>query len=96
MDEIVIRKEFRKSDCEIETYEAIEKLKYPQEYKSDQSIVIILDDLNQKEMEDPRVKAMFKRSRHDNISIFVINQDYYELSKKNNTLQRYYLSHIQT
>ena len=25
---------------------------------------------------------MFKRSRHDNISIFIISQDYYELSKK--------------
>ena len=33
-------------------------------------------------MEDPRVQAMFKRSRHNNISIFIINQDYYELSKR--------------
>ena len=33
-------------------------------------------------MDDPRVQAMFKRSR-DNIStIFLISQDYYELSKK--------------
>ena len=33
-------------------------------------------------MDDPRVQAMFKRSRHNNLSIFVISQDYYELSKK--------------
>ena len=45
--------------------------------------IIILDDLNQKEMEDPRVQAMFKRSRHNNLSIFIISQDYYELPKKN-------------
>ena len=38
--------------------------------------------LNQKEMEDPRVQAMFKRSRHNNLSIFIISQDYYELPKK--------------
>ena len=33
-------------------------------------------------MDDPRVQAMFKRSRHNNLSIFIISQDYYELSKK--------------
>ena len=33
-------------------------------------------------MDDPRVPAMFKRSRHNNFSIFIISQDYYELSKK--------------
>ena len=32
-------------------------------------------------MDDPRVQAMFKRSRHNNLSIFLI-QVYYELSKK--------------
>ena len=25
---------------------------------------------------------MFKRSRHNNLSIFIISEDYYELSKK--------------
>ena len=54
-----------KSDSEIETYESIQELKYPQEYNSDQSVAIILDDLN----EWSRVQAMFKRSRHKNISI---------------------------
>ena len=37
-------------------------------------------------MEDPRVQAMFKGSRDNNLSIFIISQDYYELGKKNNTL----------
>ena len=33
-------------------------------------------------MDAPRVQAMFKRSRHNTLSIFIISQDYYELSKK--------------
>ena len=33
-------------------------------------------------MNEPRVQAMFKRSRHNILSIFIINQDYYELPKK--------------
>ena len=33
-------------------------------------------------MNDPRVQAMFKRSRHNNFSIIIINQDYYELPKR--------------
>ena len=32
-------------------------------------------------MDDPRVQAMFKRSRHQNLSIFILSQDKYELSK---------------
>ena len=31
-------------------------------------------------MEDPRDQAMFKRSRHNNKSIFIISQGYYEVS----------------
>ena len=77
---IVINKDFQKSDTEIETFESIDELKFPQEYENNS--IIILDDLNQKEMDDPRVQAMFKRSRHNNLSIFIIGQDYYELSKK--------------
>ena len=80
IDELVNNKDFEKSDCEIETFESIEDLKSPQEYENNSNI--ILDDLNQKEMDDPRVQAMFKRSRHNNLSIFIISQDYYELSKK--------------
>ena len=53
---------------------------FPQEY--DDGGIIMLDDLNEKEMIDPRVQAMFKRSRHNNLSIFIISQDYYELPKR--------------
>ena len=80
IEEIVNNKDFQKSDTEIETFEPIENLKFPQE--SENNSIIILDDLNQKEMDDPRVQAMFKRSRHNNLSVFIISQDYYELSKK--------------
>ena len=80
IDELVNNKDFEKSDIEIETFDNIENLKYPQEYENNS--IIIFDDLNQKEMDDPRVQAMFKRSRHNNLSIFIISQDYYELSKK--------------
>ena len=79
-DELNINKDFEKSDTETETYESIEKLKHLQEY--DDGGIIILDDLNEKEMNDPRVQAMFKRSRHDILSIFIISQDYYELPKR--------------
>ena len=80
IEQIVNNEDFQKSDSEIETFDNIEELKFQQEYEYNS--IIILDDLNQKEMEDPRVQAMFKRSRHNNLSIFIISQDYYELSKK--------------
>ena len=80
IEEVINNEDFQKSDTEIETYESIEEFKFPQEYEN--ISIIILDDLNQKEMDDPRVQAMFKRSRHNNLSIFIISQDYYELSKK--------------
>ena len=80
IEEIVSNKDFEKSDAEIETFNNREELKFPQEYENNS--IIILDDLKQKEMDDPRVQAMFKRSRHNNLSIFIISQDYYELSKK--------------
>ena len=80
IEEIVKNKDIKKSDTEIETYEIIEELKIPQEY--DDGRIIILDDLNEKEMNDPRVQAMFKRSRHNILSIFIISQDYYELPER--------------
>ena len=80
IEEVINNRDFQKSDIEIETFDDIENLKFPQEYENNS--IIILDDLNQKEMDDPRVQAMFKRSRHNNLSIFIISQDYYELSKK--------------
>ena len=80
MDELGNNKDFQKSDIEIETYESIEELKYPQEFEKNS--LIILADLARKEIDDPRVQAMFKRSRHNNSSIFTISQDYYGLGKK--------------
>ena len=79
-DELVNNKDFEKSDNEIETYESIKELTFLQEYEING--MIILDDLNQKEMDDPRVQTRFKKSTHNNLSIFIISQDYYELSKK--------------
>ena len=55
-------------------------MKFPQEY--DNGGTIMLDDLNEKEMIDTRNQAMFKRSRHNNLSIFIISQDYYDLPKR--------------
>ena len=80
IEEIVNNEDIEKPDTEIETYESIEELKYPQEF--DDGGIIILHDLNKKEMNDPRVQAMFKRLRHNILSIFIISQDYYELPKR--------------
>ena len=80
IDENVNNKDFENSVIEIETYESIEELKFPQEQEN--GCFSKLDDLNEKEMNDPRVQAMFKRSRHNILSIFIISQDYYELPKK--------------
>ena len=56
-------------------------MKFPQEH--DDGGIIILDDLKEKEMNDLRVQAMFKRSRHkrscNNLSIFIISQHKFEL-----------------
>ena len=80
IEEIVNIKDFEKSDTEIETYESIEEFKYPQEY--DDGGIFNLDDLNEKEMNDPQVQAMFKRSRQNNLSVLIISQDYSVLPKK--------------
>ena len=80
IEEIVNVSDFQKSDTEIETYESIEELKFPQEYED--GGIIILDDLKEKEMNDPQLQTVFKRSRHNNLSKFIISQDYYELPKR--------------
>ena len=77
---IVNKKDFQKSDTEIETFDNIEELKFPQEYEKNS--IIILDDLNEKEINNDRIQAMFKQGRHNNLSFFIISQDYYELPKK--------------
>ena len=78
-DEIVNDEVFEESDTETETYESIAELKYPQEYED--AGTKILDDSIEKETIDPRVQAMFKRCRHNNLSFSFSSQDYYELQK---------------
>ena len=80
IDEIINNKDFEKSEIEIETFDNIEELKFPQEYENNS--IIILDDLNEKESNNDKIQAMFKRGRHNNLSIFIISQDYYELPKR--------------
>ena len=80
IDEVINNKDFEKTNIEIETFDNIENLKYPQEYENNS--IIILDDLNEKEINNDKIQAMLKRGRHNNLSIFIISQDYYELPKK--------------
>ena len=42
----------------------------------------VLEDLNEREMFGPRMQSMFKRSRHNILSLFVIDQYHYERSKR--------------
>ena len=51
MSEVVNNKDFEKTDTEIETYSNIEELKYLHEYED--GVIIILDDLNEKQLNDP-------------------------------------------
>ena len=71
IEELIHDRHFGKSSTEIETYESEVELKHSQEYVSDHSIFIILDDIHEKERYDPRAQAMFKRSRHSIISILL-------------------------
>ena len=82
IEELVKNKDVEKSDTEKETYENIEEIKYPQEQENNS--IIILDDLNEKEINNDKIQAMFKRGRHIILSIFIISQDYYDLPKKPN------------
>ena len=66
IEEIDNKEDFGKSDSEIQTSGSIEDMKFLQDY--DDGGNIILDDLNEKEMNDHRVQAMFKRSRHNHLS----------------------------
>ena len=78
--EIVNNKGFQKSDTEIGTFDKIEELRFPQDFEN--ISFIILDDLNEKEINNDKTQAMFKRGRHIFLSFFIISQDYYELPKR--------------
>ena len=64
IEEILNNKDFQESNTEIETYKSIEDLKFPQDLED--GGINILDDLDEKEMNDPRIQAIFKRSGHNN------------------------------
>ena len=96
IDEIVNDKNFEKSNTVIETCENIKEVKYPKDYEDGG---IFLEDLSEKQMNDPRVQAMFKQSRHKNLSIFIISHDYHGLPKKTirasgNTYHIFKLNHF--
>ena len=40
--------------------------------------------MNEKENNNEEIQATFKRGRHNNLSIFIISQDFYELPKRTN------------
>ena len=67
-------------ETEVETYESVEELKSLQEHEF--GSLSILDELNEKELNYPRMQAMFKRSRHKISSTFLFSQDCNELPKK--------------
>ena len=81
-DKRVNDEDFEKTAEEIETYKSKEDLRYPQKYDSNFPIVVILEGVNGKKLKKPRIEAMFKRSRHSNISNFIVSQDFYELPKR--------------
>ena len=80
IEEIVNDTDFKKSDTEIETYHSIEEIEYPQKFEA--GALNNPDELNEKEMNDPRVQAISKLYRHDNLSIFIISQAYCDLPKR--------------
>ena len=73
--------------------ESIEELKYPQDFNSNQPFVIISDDLHEKEIKNPKVHAMFRRSSPD-IKQFQIQSGPLRTSEKDSSCQWKCLSHF--
>ena len=63
IEEIFNPENFAKSETEIETYESKEELRYPREYDSKFPNAGDIDILNEKQINDLRVYAFFKRPR---------------------------------
>ena len=38
--------------------------------------------MNEKEITNEKIQATFKRGRHNNLSVFIISEDYYELPRR--------------
>ena len=62
----------------IETFESIKELEYPQDHDSDQTIDFTLGELNEGDINDPRVRAKFNRFNYNDISVSAISQDFYK------------------
>ena len=80
IEEIVNDKIFEKLEREIETFETKDETKYPQNYKSDCLIFINIVELN--ELDKKILQALFRRSRHNYMSILTFSQEYCKLPKK--------------
>ena len=67
--EIIDNEDFQKLDFVKDTYDDIEEIKYPQECEN--VSLFILDYLNNND----KIQAMFKRGRHNFLSIFTKGQE---------------------
>ena len=54
----------------------MDELKNATEYDSEKHNKIIFDDLNKNQLNDNKVQMLFKRGRHNNISVFVISHGF--------------------
>ena len=78
---IVNDEDFISSETECEVYDNIDELKNAQEYDGEKHSKIILDDLSKDQLNDKRIQMLFKREKHNNLSVFVITHGFYELPK---------------
>ena len=74
--------EFRKSEREKETYKSIEDLKYQQEHVAVAADWLIFEMTLTKSKQMVREFKIFKRSRHNKISLITISQNYNELPSR--------------
>ena len=69
IEDIVNNKDFEKSVIEIETFDNIEELRYPQEYENNS--INILDDLNEKEINNV-IMIKYKRCLNEDVVIIYL------------------------
>ena len=81
LEETITHEDFESSHIKCESYENINELKNARDYDSDIHNVIFLDDLNKQQLSDERVQMVFervfRRSRHNTLSLFVITHGFY-------------------
>ena len=78
---MVKNKVFEISDTETKTYESIEDLNF--RHKHEGGGILSSDNLNEKGGNDPRVQAMFDRSKLKNSSAFYIQSKFLPATKQN-------------